>query len=102
MLDLWVRTAAASAAPGGEIIFIFSAAGLTPLLSAFEARFGGLCLLPLLSRPGDEASRVLLRATKGSRAPLRILPPLNLHGEQGNAFSPEVDEVLRGKSPLVW
>jgi tRNA1(Val) A37 N6-methylase TrmN6 len=101
-LDAWVKTAAAAAAPGGEILFIYPAAGLAALLAAFDARFGGLVLLPILPRPGQEASRVLLRGVKGSRAPLRVLPPLIMHGETGNAYAPEIDDVLRGKTRLVW
>jgi tRNA1(Val) A37 N6-methylase TrmN6 len=38
---------------------------------------------------------VLLRAIKGSRSPSRLLPPLVLHGETGNAFLPPVERILR-------
>ncbi|MEO8882995.1 MAG: methyltransferase, partial [Devosia sp.] len=72
-LDLWVKTAAASAAPDGEIIFILPAESLPPLLAAFDARFGALTLLPLSPRPEMPASRVLLRGIKGSRVPLTLL-----------------------------
>ena len=75
-LDLWVRTAAASAAPEGEIVFIMPAESLGPLLAAFEARFGALTLLPFSPRPGAPATRLLLRGIKGSRAPLKLLVQL--------------------------
>lgn len=101
-LDLWVRTAAASAAPHGEVIFILPAATLAPLLAAFAARFGALTLLPLSPRPGAPASRVLLRGIKGSRAPLRLLPGRALHGAGGSAFAPEFEAILRGATRLVW
>ena len=101
-LDQWVRCAAASAAAGGEAIFIYPAEGLASLLSAFETRFGGLTILTLTPRPGGAASRVLLRGTKGSRAPLTLLASRSLHGAEGNGFSDEFDAIFRGEAALDW
>ena len=101
-IDRWVRTAAASAAPGGEVIFIHAAPALAPLLAAFDARFGAIAILPFAPRAGDAASRVLVRAIKGSRAPLTLHATRALHGEGGRAFVPEIEAVLRGVAPLVW
>ena len=101
-LDLWVRTAAASAAPGGEIVFIHTAVALPALLAAFSTRFGGLTVLPLTPRPGAPASRLLVRGIKGSRAPLTLLASRPLHQAQGRAFQPEFDAIFRGTARLVW
>jgi tRNA1(Val) A37 N6-methylase TrmN6 len=101
-LDLWVRTAATSAAPGAEIVFIYPAAGLAPLLAAFGQRFGAVTVLPLCSRPGEAAGRVLVRGIKGSRAPLTLLSARSIHGEAGRAFSPEFEAMLMGRTRLVW
>ena len=43
--DLWIRTAASTAAPGGEIIFIYPAEGLSTLLGGFSTRFGAVSVL---------------------------------------------------------
>ncbi len=101
-LDRWVKTAAASAAAGGEIIFIHAAESLGALLAAFEARFGAITVLPLSPRSDAPASRVLIRGIKGSRAPLRLLPARPLHGADGHAFAPEFDAILRGRARLLW
>jgi len=101
-LDLWVKTAAASAAPEGEIIFILPAESLAPLLAAFDTRFGALTLLPLSPRRDAPASRILLRGIKGSRAPLTLLPVRALHTGDGNAFAPEFEAILRGTARLLW
>jgi tRNA1(Val) A37 N6-methylase TrmN6 len=101
-LDRWVRTAAGCAAPGGEVIFIHVSESLGPLLSAFEGRFGAVTILPLTPRPGNAASRVLVRGIKGSRAPLALMPLRPLHGESGRAFAPEMDAIFRGTAPLLW
>lgn len=101
-LDLWVRAAAASAAPEGEVIFIYPAAGLAPLLAAFAQRFGAVAVLPLTPRAGEPASRVLVRAIKGSRAPLTLLASRTLHEGKDRDFMPEFEGIFRGKARLNW
>lgn len=101
-LDLWVKTAAGVAAAGGEIIFVYPAASLSPLLAGFTQRFGAITVLPLTPRPGEPASRVLVRGIKGSRAPLTLLASRALHGPEERAFAPEFDAIFRGTARLVW
>ncbi|WDR02552.1 methyltransferase [Devosia algicola] len=102
MLDFWVKTAAASAAPGGEIIFIYPLESLGSLLGAFEKRFGGVAILPLCPRPGEAATRILIRAIKGSRAPTTMLAGRALHAAQGRQFADAFDAIFRGRDRLVW
>lgn len=101
-LDQWVRSAAASAKAGGTVIFVYPATALAPLLASFSARFGAITLLPLCPRPGEAASRVLIRGIKGSRAPLTLLASRVLHGTDGRAFSAEFDAIFRGAARLDW
>lgn len=101
-LDLWVRTAASTAAPGGEIIFIYPAEGLPALLASFASRFGAVHVLPLVPRDTDAASRILIRGIKGSRAPTRLLASRVLHLADGRGFQPEFDAIFRGSARLDW
>ncbi|MCS6758491.1 MAG: hypothetical protein MO852_05115 [Candidatus Devosia euplotis] len=101
-LDLWVKTAAGCAAAGAEIIFIYPAESLPSLLSAFDQRFGAITVLPLTSRPDAPASRVLLRAIKGSHAPLTLLASRPLHDAQGRGFQSAFDAIFRGVARLDW
>ena len=75
---------------------------MSPLLAAFDQRFGAITLLPLSPRPDAPASRVLVRAIKGSRAPLTLLASRALHDATGNAFAPAFDAIFRGTARLVW
>ncbi|MHA6691834.1 methyltransferase [Devosia sp. A449] len=102
MLDLWIKTAAGTAAAGGEVIFVYPATSLAPLLAGFTQRFGAVTVLPLSPRPDEAASRVLLRGIKGSRAPLTLLASRALHEREGRAFAPEFDAIFRGSARLVW
>ena len=101
-LDLWVKTAAASAAPGGEVIFIHRAESLPELLAAFAARFGAITILPLSPRENEPVNRVLIRGIKGSRAPLTLLGSRYLHAGGGSGFAPAFEALFRGTGRLVW
>ncbi|UJW85294.1 tRNA1(Val) (adenine(37)-N6)-methyltransferase [Devosia sp. SL43] len=101
-LDLWVKTAAGCASGGGEIIFVYPAESLSPLLASFTQRFGAITILPLSPRPDAPVTRVLIRGVKGSRAPLTLLASRPLHGPDGRAFQPDFDAIFRGSARLDW
>lgn len=101
-IDSWLRCAAGAAAAGGQAIFIYPTDGLTDLLAAFGSRFGGITTLPLCPRPDAPTSRILVRGTKGSRAPLTLLASRSLHEADGRAFAPQFDAIFRGKAALDW
>ncbi|MGQ0673178.1 MAG: tRNA1(Val) (adenine(37)-N6)-methyltransferase [Hyphomicrobium sp.] len=98
-LDLWGRLMARMAVPGGTATMIHKAEALANVIGALAGRFGGLRILPIYPRAGQPANRVIVQGTKGSRAPLVILPGFILHGE-GNAFTPAADAILRDGAAL--
>jgi tRNA1(Val) A37 N6-methylase TrmN6 len=93
-LEAWVRFMARMAKPGGIAAMIHKAEALARLLAAFEGRFGGVTVLPILARAGEPAIRVLVQGIKGSRAPLTLKPGFVLHGH-GQAFSAGAEGILR-------
>ncbi|MEM1306046.1 MAG: methyltransferase [Pseudomonadota bacterium] len=102
-LDAWVRTMARTLRPAGTTTVIHRADGLPALLSALNRRFGGITVVGIHARAGQSASRVLVRATKGSRAPFQLASPLVLHPPAGSEFVPAISNVLRRPEPLcVW
>jgi tRNA1(Val) A37 N6-methylase TrmN6 len=100
-LDRWVRFMAAMARPGGRITLIHRADALPELLSALGGRFGGAVVVPLHPRDGEPALRVLVRAVKGSRAPLQLQPGLVLHNADGG-FRPCIAAALRDGARLSF
>jgi tRNA1(Val) A37 N6-methylase TrmN6 len=90
---------AAMVRTGGRITLIHRPEALPELLAALGSRFGAAAILPLHPREGEAASRVLVRAVKGSRAPLELRPGLVLHkGDSG--FQPGMAAVLRDGAAL--
>lgn len=98
-LDRWLRFMAAMARPGGQVTLIHRAEALPELLPALAGRFGGAVLLPLHPREGQPALRVIVRAVKGSRAPLELRPGLVLHSADGS-FRPPIAAMLRDGAGL--
>lgn len=93
-LDGWARFMARMTRPGGCATMIHKAEALPRILQAYDGRFGGIVVLPIHPRDGAPAIRVLVQGIKGSRAAMSIKPGLILHGD-GNAFTPNIDAILR-------
>lgn len=98
-LERWARFMARMAGPGGGVTIIHKADALTRLLAVLDRRFGALKVLPLHPRSGAPAHRILVQGTKGSRAPLVILPGFVLHGS-GHAFTPDARAILHDGAAL--
>lgn len=95
-LDGWLRTCAGILRPGGRLGLIHRADALPGCLSALARRFGAVSVRPVQPHVAVPAIRVLITATKGSRAPFSLQPPLVLHGADGR-FSAEAEALHRGE-----
>jgi tRNA1(Val) A37 N6-methylase TrmN6 len=94
MLERWLRSAARLLRADGVVTLIWRADGLADVLAALDKDFGGITVLPVHPKPGAAAIRVLVRATKGSRAPLALLPGFLL-ADAGSKPSAAAEAVLR-------
>ena len=98
-LSEWVAAAAWLLHSAGTLTMIWRADGLARVLAALEPHFGEIVILPVHGRAGEPAIRILMRAKKGSRAPLTLLPALFLNDAAGRPTA-EAESVLRGARPL--
>jgi tRNA1(Val) A37 N6-methylase TrmN6 len=104
-LAQWIDTATRRLTPGGWLTVIHLAPRLPDLLAAVDHRLGSVTVLPLAPRQGREATRVILRARKGGRAPFRLLAPLILHEGQAHdgdrdSYTQEARALLRDAAAL--
>jgi tRNA1(Val) A37 N6-methylase TrmN6 len=99
-LDRWIRCALWLLKPKGRLALIYRADGLAEVLTLMQGRFGALSMMPIHPHAGEAALRIVVTGVKGSRAPLRILPGLVLHGDD-QAYLPQVDAILRGRAGLI-
>lgn len=98
-LAAWVRFFATMAAPKGAVTVVHRADALTELLPLFARSFGGISVFPLFPKPGEAATRVIVRAEKGRRAGLTFLPGLVLHEPDGR-YTAKAEAVLRAGEGL--
>jgi tRNA1(Val) A37 N6-methylase TrmN6 len=94
-LEPWARTATDIVKEGGSLTVIFRADGLRELLDVLQGRFGAIDVIPLRPRPEAAATRVLIRAIRASKAPLRLMPGFVLHEGNGSDFTAQSRAVMR-------
>lgn len=80
----WVKAMVFTAKPRAPVVLVHRAAELARLLAALDRQTGDITVLPVASRPGEEARRVLVRGRKGlKRGPVRLLAPLYTRDASG-------------------
>lgn len=104
-LAIWIEAALRRLRPGGLLTLIQRADRLDGAILALAGRAGDLMVLPVAARPGHDAGRVILRAKKGARGPMRLLAPFMMHkgaihpGDGGD-FTDAAQAVLREAMPI--
>jgi tRNA1(Val) A37 N6-methylase TrmN6 len=98
-LEAWVHAARRILKSGGALTLIWRADGIAEALAALSKGFGSLAIMPVHANAGRPATRVLVRAVKGGKAPARVLGGLVLNDESGLP-NKEVAEMLSGKRVL--
>lgn len=96
----WIETAARLLRPAGVLTMIWRAEALAEVLAGLDKNFGALAVLPVHPSAAKPAIRVIVRAIKGSGAPLTLLPPLILADETGKP-SAAAEAVLRDAAALA-
>lgn len=98
-LPLWLASAGRALKPNGVLTLIWRADALAQVLDALARDFGSVIVLPVHPRPNAVAIRVLVRAEKGGRDPLAMLPGLELN-DTGGRPSAAAEEILRKGAAL--
>jgi len=100
-IDAWFRTAASMIRPGGTLSVIYRTENIGEILACTQGRFGGLEILPVHSRSDEAAKRIIVRGTRGSRAPASLLPGFTIHEADGS-FTSHAEEIFAGKAYLKF
>jgi tRNA1(Val) A37 N6-methylase TrmN6 len=101
-LGAWTAFLTRAVREGGAITLIHRADRLADLLAALAPKAGSFQVRPLHPFADVPAKRVLIRAMKTGKAPLRLLPPLILHERGGAKHTAETEAILRGEAELGW
>lgn len=94
-LKQWIDFCLRCLRPGGTFVVIHRADRLQSLLHALWGRAGAIDVIPLWPRAGVDAKRVIVRAKKGSTAPVKMVFGLVLHTSNGSEFTAVTQMILR-------
>lgn len=100
-LEAWTGFLTNAVREGGRVVVIHRADRLADLLTLLGGKFGSFAVRPVHPFADTPAKRVLVRAVKTGRAPLRLLPPLVLH-DRGAGHTAAAEAILRGDAELGW
>jgi len=95
----WIELALALARPKGGITMIHRADRLDEILARLYGHAGEVVVTPLWPHAGEAAKRVIVRARKGLRTPLRLAAGLVLH-EAGGDYTAAARAILYDAAPL--
>ncbi|MCW0235662.1 MAG: methyltransferase domain-containing protein [Ferrovibrio sp.] len=98
-LGHWIAAMLRYARPNAGLTLIHKAERLGDILAALDRKAGAIRVIPLWSKAGQPAKRVIVRAIKGSKTPLTLTPGLLLHRPDGS-YLPEIEAVLRDGAAL--
>jgi tRNA1(Val) A37 N6-methylase TrmN6 len=101
-LGAWAAFLTKAVREGGEMIVIHRADRLADLLALLSPKCGSFQIRPVHPFADTPAKRVLVRAAKTGKAPLKLLPPLVLHDRSGGKHTAEAEAILRGEAALGW
>lgn len=97
----WIAAGLKALRPRGQIALIHRADRLADILAGLQGRAGAIAVLPIHPHEGEPAKRVIVRAVKASRAPLRLLSGLVVHTRGAERFTPEASAIFSGEARLA-
>ena len=101
-LAAWTRFLLKAVREGGIITVIHRSDRLADLLALLGETAGSFAVRPVHAFANEPAKRVLVRAVKTGKSPLRLLPPLVLHDRSGRKHTAEAEAILRGEAGLAF
>ena len=93
-LKEWLAFCLKMLKPYGLLYLIDRTEALDEILTALYQKAGNINLIPIYSKKGQLAKRVMLIAQKDSKTPLKISEPLIVHNEV--KYTRAAEEILRG------
>lgn len=93
-LSKWLAFCLKMAKPFGKIYLINRVEALSEIGAFFRGKAGNITILPIYSKAGQNAKRIIVSAQKDSKAPDCILPPFFVHNADGQ-YTAQAQKILR-------
>lgn len=101
-IDDWIKVWSNRMRAQASLTLIHRAHRLGEILAALDGRLGGVEIFPIRPSAHAKAHRVIVRARKGSRAPLKLLAGLDLHpsDDASEKYTAQAEAILRGDAHI--
>lgn len=93
-LEEWIKFCIKMLKPQGWFYMINRAEAVDEILSVIHGKMGNICIIPLYSKTGQDAKRVVITARKDSKAPAVIKQGMVTHTENGE-YTQTAHKILR-------
>ncbi len=90
----WISLMIKMIKPQGYFYMVNRAEALDDIIAAIHGKLGGIEVIPLYSKNGQAAKRVIVRARKDSKAPLSIHSGIIIHQDNGE-YGETARKILR-------
>lgn len=94
-LEQWLKAANRFLKPKGTVTIIHSADRADEIIQGLKKFCGAVTLFPFWPTAGQPAKRVIIQGTKGSKAPLILMPGLVLHKDGDKYYTEKADAVIK-------
>ena len=98
-LEQWLKFCLKMTKPFGKIYMVNRVEALPAICAELKGKAGNIKILPIYSKKGQKAKRVIVCAQKDSKAPCEILPTLIVHSADGS-YTEKAEDVLRKSMSL--
>lgn len=97
-LEQWLAFCLKSLKPFGYLYMVNRAEALPTICTFLHGKAGNIRIIPIHSKAGQNAKRVIISAQKDSKTPCTILPALIMHDEHGHYTAQSENILRRGNS----
>lgn len=103
-IEEWIKVWSNRMRAQASLTLIHRAHRLGEILAALDGRLGGAEVFPIRPYADAIAHRIIVRAWKGSRAPLKLFAGLDLHpsDDTKDKYTPQAEAILRGEARIEF
>lgn len=91
----WLRFAVHHTKARGSVTIIYRADQIDKVIAGLAGKVGDIRIFPLWPKFGKRAKRVIVQGLKGSKGSAVFLPGMVLHGDSGERYSLQAEDILR-------
>lgn len=99
-LQTWIRFCIKAVKPRKAVVMIHKMSRLADIVHILHPMRVGIKVRPIITKAGDNPTRVLIHITKNTNTPFVMYPPLVIY--DGGTYTDTANAILHGKAHILW